>query len=82
MDILTLLGVIFALVAIIGGNALEGGHLDSLLQLTAFMIVFGGTLGAIMVQTPINVFLHSMKLLRWIFIPPKLDAATTLQKNY
>ena len=80
MDILTLLGVIFAFAAIIGGNALEGGHLDSLLQLTAFLIVFGGTLGAIMVQTPIKVFIHSIKLLRWIFIPPTLDPATTLQK--
>ncbi len=80
MDILTLLGVIFAFAAIIGGNALEGGHLDSLLQLTAFLIVFGGTLGAIMVQTPIRVFVHSIKMLRWIFIPPKLDPATALQK--
>ncbi len=80
MDILTLLGIIFAFTAIIGGNALEGGHLDSLLQLTAFLIVFGGTLGAVMVQTPLKVFIHSMKLLRWIFIPPQLDPATTLQK--
>ncbi len=80
MDILTLLGVIFAFVAIVGGNAMEGGHLDSLLQFTAFMIVFGGTLGAIMIQTPIKVFIHSMKLLRWIFIPPHLDPAATLDK--
>lgn len=80
MDILTLLGIIFAFAAIIGGNALEGGHLDSLLQITAFLIVFGGTLGAIMVQTPLKVFIHSIKLLRWVFIPPKLDPATTLQK--
>ncbi|MEZ0121111.1 MAG: flagellar motor protein [Candidatus Reddybacter sp.] len=80
MDILTLLGIIFAFTAIIGGNALEGGHLDSLLQLTAFLIVFGGTLGAIMVQTPLKVFIHSIKILGWIFIPPKLDPATTLQK--
>ncbi|MEZ0149520.1 MAG: flagellar motor protein [Candidatus Reddybacter sp.] len=80
MDILTLLGIIFAFTAIIGGNALEGGHLDSLLQLTAFLIVFGGTLGAIMVQTPLKVFIHSIKILGWIFISPKLDPATTLQK--
>ena len=80
MDILTLLGIIFAFAAIIGGNALEGGHLDSLLQFTAFLIVFGGTLGAVMVQTPIKVFVHSIKILRWIFIPPKLDPAATLEK--
>ena len=80
MDILTLLGIIFAFTAIIGGNAMEGGHLDTLLQLTAFLIVFGGTLGAVMVQTPIKVFIHSVKILGWIFIPPKLDPATALQK--
>ncbi|MBV1928977.1 MAG: flagellar motor protein [Gammaproteobacteria bacterium] len=80
MDILTLLGIIFAFTAIIGGNAMEGGHLDTLLQLTAFLIVFGGTLGAVMVQTPIKVFIHSVKILGWIFIPPKLYPATALQK--
>jgi chemotaxis protein MotA len=80
MDILTLLGVALAFIAIVGGNALEGGHLDSLIQGTAFLIVFGGTLGAVMVQTPLSVFLHSLKIVKWIFITPKIDPAVTIEK--
>ena len=36
-------GAIFALGSIIGGMLLEGGHLSSILQVTSFIIVLGGT---------------------------------------
>lgn len=71
MDYLSLAGIAISLMAIIGGNLLEGGHTASLMQLTAFCIVAGGTLGAVMVQTPIKIFLHAMKLAKWIFFPPR-----------
>lgn len=80
IDFLTIIGVALSLAAVIGGNLLEGGHTGSLMQLTAFLIVFGGTLGAILVQTPLNVFLHAMKRFRWIFIPPKIERKQTLKK--
>lgn len=80
IDFLTIAGVALSLLAVIGGNMLEGGHTDSLMQLTAFLIVFGGTLGAILVQTPLNVFLHAMKRFRWIFLPPKVERQQTLKK--
>ena len=70
IDVLTIGGIFIGLAAIIGGNLLEGGHTDSLLIFTAFFIVFGGTLGAVMVQTPLSIFLLSLKRLKWIFIPP------------
>lgn len=72
MDLLSLLGILLAFAAIIGGNLLEGGHLGSLVQLTAFVIVMGGTLGAVMVQSQMSVFLRAMAMLKWVFIPPKL----------
>jgi chemotaxis protein MotA len=50
------------------------------LQLTAFLIVFGGTLGAILVQTPLNVFVHAMKRFKWVFVPPKIERRLTLKK--
>lgn len=46
----TWLGLLIGFGAILIGNALEGGHLESLLQGTAFLIVMGGTLGAVMVS--------------------------------
>jgi len=80
MDLLTVIGIILAFVAIIGGNALEGGHIDSLLQLTAFMIVIGGTIGAIMIQVPMATFMRSLKMLMWVFLPPKLALNETIEK--
>lgn len=80
MDILTLIGVVVALAAILGGNILEGGHTDSLMQITAFVIVFGGTAGAVMVQTSLKTFKHGMKRAGWVFKPPQADLPTDIQK--
>ncbi len=80
MDFLTLLGIVVGLAAIIGGNILEGGHTDSLLQLTAFVIVFGGTCGAVLVQTPKHIFMHAMRRIGWIFIPPREDGGAAISK--
>ena len=60
MDIATILGIVVAIGSIIGGQALEGGHLSSILQLTAFIIVAGGTLGACYVQNPLSVVIKAL----------------------
>ena len=78
MDILSITGIVLGLVAILGGNALEGGHIDSLLQATAFLIVAGGTFGAVLLQTPMAVFMRSMKMIPWVFIPPKIAGEQAL----
>ncbi|MBI3712250.1 MAG: flagellar motor protein, partial [Burkholderiales bacterium] len=46
MDLVSILGIVISFTAILGGQLLEGGHVGSLLQITAFIIVMGGTLGA------------------------------------
>lgn len=71
MDILSIIGLLVGLGAVLAGNALEGGHLSSLLQATAFLIVAGGTVGAIMLQTPLPIFLRALKALPWTVFPPK-----------
>ena len=80
MDILTILGVLIGFSAIVVGNILEGGHTSSLIQGTAFFIVFGGTLGAVMIQTPIPVFVRSLKMFVWIFNPPKIQQQAAVEK--
>lgn len=70
MDILSVIGVILAFVAIIGGNYLEGGHASALLNGPAALIVIGGTLGAAFIQTPLTVFKRALVILRWIVFPP------------
>jgi chemotaxis protein MotA len=79
MDMLSMVGIMLALVAIVGGNILEGGHTSSLVQLTAFVIVAGGTLGAVMVQTPIRTFVRAMGMASWVFVPVKLQLEDTAE---
>lgn len=75
MDFSSIIGIVIALAAIFGGQALEGGHPGSLIQFTSLAIVLGGTLGAVLLQSPLRQFLLGMRMSRWIFIPPQLDAA-------
>ena len=73
MDVLSLIGVILAFVAIIGGNYLEGGHVGALVNGPAALIVIGGTLGAAFIQAPMNVFKRALAILGWIVFPPRID---------
>lgn len=75
MDLSTLLGIIVAVGMILGGQVLEGGHVGSLLQPTAAMIVLGGTLGAVMVCFPMKDLVRALKLARLAFADRKEDLA-------
>lgn len=70
MDLVSILGIVISFTAILGGQLLEGGHVGSLLQLTAFIIVMGGTVGAIMLQSSMKVFVLGMQMSKWVFKPP------------
>lgn len=72
IDIISIIGIVVSFVAILGGQFLEGGHIASLMQVTAFLIVMGGTFGACMLQFPLPVFLEGMALLRWVIMPPAI----------
>lgn len=80
MDIMTILGLLLGIGAIVGGNLLEGGHLSALFQGTAFLIVMGGTMGAVMVQYSLPVFMRSMRMTLWVFRPPKIDMEAEIAK--
>jgi chemotaxis protein MotA len=73
MDSLTLLGLCIGVFAVASGQLIDGGDLTVLLNIPAIVIVFGGTLGAVMVQTPIKTFKHAFKILPWIFLPPYIQ---------
>ncbi|MBP8184254.1 MAG: flagellar motor protein [Pseudomonas sp.] len=73
MDVLSLIGIVLAFVAILGGNYLEGGHVGALVNGPAALIVIGGTLGAAFLQAPVHVLKRSGVVIRWIFLPPIID---------
>lgn len=74
-DRISLIGLVVGLMAIVGGQVLEGGHIASLVQPTAFLIVVGGTFGAVMLQSPFPIFMKGMKMGTWVFNPPMLPQA-------
>lgn len=73
MDKLSITGLLIAIVAIYAGFSLDGGNLSALLELPAFIIVFGGTIGAVMLQSTLPQFKHALSLLSWVFKPPIYD---------
>ncbi|NJJ39505.1 flagellar motor protein [Paenibacillus apii] len=52
MDITSIIGIIAGLAALIGGFFWEGGRVSGLLQWNAALIVFGGTIAAVMISFP------------------------------
>jgi chemotaxis protein MotA len=73
MDKLSFIGLLLAFGGILGGQLLEGGSADILFQWAAFLIVCGGTLGAVMLQCSYKVFIAGIKMGRWVFFTPKLS---------
>ena len=80
MDLLSFIGVAIAFAAILGGNWLEGGHLDTLANGPAMVIVVGGSIGAVLLQTPLQVFLRAMRMLGMVFVPPKRILEDTIEQ--
>ncbi|MBT9329963.1 flagellar motor protein [Paracidobacterium acidisoli] len=80
MDTASLGGILLALVGILAGLLLEGGHIGQILQPTAAMIVFGGTLGAVMLQFPLRTVLAACRRLVRIFFHGKDSGEATLQQ--
>lgn len=73
MDKISIAGLVIGLVAILGGQILEGGSVGSLVQPTALLIVFGGTLGAVLLQSPLHVFKRGVRMVRWVWVPPVIE---------
>jgi len=61
MDILSIVGVVLAVIAIVGGAVLKGSSAGALVGSAAFVIVVMGTLAASLVQTPMPTFFARME---------------------
>ncbi len=80
MDILSLIGVVLALIAVIGGSILKGSGVAALWGPAAFVIVILGTFAAITLQTPLKTFMRAMSIAGWVFKPPVSDAHAIITK--
>lgn len=78
-DFATIGGIAVALAGILGGLLMEKGSLQDVAQVTAAMIVMGGTLGAVLVTTPLPVFIRACKGLAGAFLEHGSSAAVTIE---
>jgi chemotaxis protein MotA len=73
MDIFALLGTIIGITFILAAQAMEGGNVTQLLQLTAAMIVLGGTTGALVGSFPPGDIKDALAALKEVLFPPKVN---------
>ena len=80
MDILSIIGFVLALIAIIGGAILKGSSAGALVGSAAFVIVVLGTFAASLVQTPLTTFLRAWKIVSWVLKPPANNPDGMIEK--
>lgn len=74
LDLATAAGIGIAVVSIVGGLVFEKGNIRDIVQGTAALIVIGGTLGAVMVTTPLAILKSSLAFAKGIFVEDPFDA--------
>lgn len=79
MDPAALVGLLLAVVALVGGFVIEGGHAAALLKPTAALIVFGGTIGATITSFSLQDLKVIPKLLTVAFLRNLPDPAETIE---
>jgi chemotaxis protein MotA len=79
-DIATLGGLALAGGCILGGLVIEGGKLTDIAQVTALMIVLGGTVGAVMVTTPWKTLIRAFKYLGNVFFEQGEDPQEVIEE--
>jgi chemotaxis protein MotA len=79
-DIATILGLLFAIGGIVGGLIAEGGSVMEIIKPTAAMIVFGGTIGATLITTPLAVTLGASKRIMTVFMDKALSPETVIEE--
>ncbi|MGH8145795.1 MAG: flagellar motor protein [Rhodanobacteraceae bacterium] len=80
MDLLSLIGVVLALLMLAAGTMLHGSSILSLWNLAAFIIVFGGTAAAVMLHTPMPTVRRALSIVRWVFRPPHVHAPDLISR--
>jgi chemotaxis protein MotA len=71
MDKESIGGVCLAMAGIVAGLLIEGGNLSQILQPTAALIVFGGTMGAVLLQFPLATVAAAFRGMAHVFTAPR-----------
>ena len=71
MDKASIGGVVLAIAGIVAGLLMEGGNIAQILQPTAALIVFGGTMGAVLLQFPLTTVAAAFRRMSYVFAAPR-----------
>jgi chemotaxis protein MotA len=80
MDIASIGGIAVAILGILAGMMIEGGSISQITQPTAALIVIGGTMGAVMLQFPLTIFLAALKKMANIFFTGTSNGEAVLKQ--
>ncbi len=80
MDKASIIGLVLGIGAVLGGQALEGGHIGSIMQVTAFIIVIGGTFGAVFLSYPFKQVIVALKGVKSILKEPPQKAEEIIKQ--
>src|SRR5579884_1623396 len=79
-DLATIGGLVLAFAGILGGLLLDGGRITDVAQITAALIVLGGTIGAVMVTTPLHLLVSAVKKLTVLFFDRSPSFSNTIDQ--
>src|SRR5579872_4106290 len=80
LDYATFAGFAVAIAGIVGGLLLEKGRIYDLTQSTAALIVFGGTIGALLISTPSANLLRALRRSRLVLFRGEDDQREVLER--
>src|SRR5580658_4952131 len=79
-DIASILGIVVALGALLGGLIMDGGKVSDVTQVTAAIIVLGGTLGAVMVTSPLSSLIAAAAGLKRVFFEDVINTEAAIDE--
>jgi len=79
-DLASLLGLLVAFGGIIGGLLMEKGKITDIMQFSAGVIVLAGTLGAVMITSPISSIIAAAKGLKDVFFENSVDTHAAIEE--
>lgn len=80
LDFASLGGVVVAIASLLGGLVLDGGKVSDVTQVTAAIIVLGGTLGAVMITSPLSALLAAAAGLKKVFFEEVIDPQAAIDE--
>ncbi|HEV3331718.1 MAG TPA: flagellar motor protein [Bryobacteraceae bacterium] len=79
-DFASIGGLVLALGGILAGLMMDGGKIKDVQQVSAALIVLGGTIGAVMITTPMKVLLGAVGRLGAVFMESSHSAESLIEE--